>query len=121
MSVIAIAASLLASVLFAGQRWLYCSMVDRAVDACCCEGGRSHHDEIRATQTCCRMNEHPRPASAAPTGAAPALDARAEIAWAAPLAVVPADNVAHVRALRLPDWNGPPPRARQNILRVFLL
>src|SRR5258708_3245673 len=117
--------SLFTSVLFAGQSYLFCSMLERAVDECCCASG--HDDEARAPEcdvrtmsTCCHVNEHASPGNGVTPVSAPVVAASSMIASAAPVAIIAPEIVVR-RAPLLPEWNGPPLQERRAKLQVFLL
>jgi hypothetical protein len=113
-------------VVFAGQAYLFCTMVEREVTECCCarssesDGPRSAEGDVRELATCCHVNEHANPGSGTTPTSAHALDEASPIAPAtSPLAILGrADGVR--MEIPLPDWNGPPLEARAK-LQVFLL
>ncbi len=114
--------SLFTSVIFAGQSYLFCSMLERAVDECCCSADHpTKRPAVGQASSCCHVNEHAIPGNATGTPPTPAVDAHAVVTSSAPLAIVSLADVAHVHALRLPDWNGPPLPERRAKLQVFLL
>jgi hypothetical protein len=113
--------SLFTSVVFAGQAYLFCSMVEREVTECCCsdDGPRSPEGDVRDLATCCHVNEHANPGSGTTPTSAHALDASPIAPAASPLAILGRADGVRIE-IRLPDWNGPPLEERAK-LQVFLL
>lgn len=71
---VAVSALLLVTSLSAGRAYLWCSMMERAVDACCCEpeGDGDEHDGPQLHAGCCEDHALGKLATASP--AAPALE-----------------------------------------------
>lgn len=114
--------SIFTSTVFAGQSYLFCSMMEREVESCCCadDGPRAKNGDVRSLPTCCHVNEHANLGSGVTPAGAVSYDAPIALADAAPIALV--GRADGVRApLGLPDWNGPPPDERRAHLQVFLL
>ena len=114
--------SIFTSTIFAGRTYLFCNMVEREVDSCCCadDGPRARGGDVRALPSCCHVNEHASLGSGVTPAAAPSFDAPIALADVAPIALVGRADGVRVE-LGLPDWNGPPLDERRAQLQVFLL
>jgi len=114
--------SVFTSTVFAGQSYLFCSMVEREVESCCCadDGPHAKGGDVRELPSCCHVNEHANLGSGFTPAGAPSFDAPIALADASPIALVGRSDGVRVE-LGLPDWNGPPPDEWQARLQVFLL
>ena len=114
--------SIFTSTVFAGQSYLFCTMMEREVASCCCVDDAPHAKggDVRESPSCCHVNEHANLGSGVTPADPLVLDAPIALADAAPIALV--GRADGVRApLGLPDWNGPPLDERRAQLQVFLL
>lgn len=114
--------SIFTSTVFAGQSYLFCSMMEREVESCCCadDGPHAKGGDVRTLPTCCHVNEHANLGSGVTPADDLVLDAPVALSDAAPIAIVGRADGVRVE-LGLPDWNGPPLDERRAQLQVFLL
>jgi hypothetical protein len=122
---VAVAALLLVTSLSAGRAYLWCSMMERAVDACCCEPASDgdEHDGPQLHPACCEDHALGKLATASP--GAPALEIPAALAASlAPPAPMPRAAVAvpfapqAATALCAAPIRAGPPRAQDTCVRL---